>query len=140
MDVVEESQNPPVDTIETTDNDAIPIKDDVGKIAEEKKVEVKEEPTSEARDTVEDVKEFLEKDKQIFDDSVLSQGPINLDSLSPIQKLKLASLAQAKAREEILKFHIEDSELVNLVSGILEKIMSVLMFEIIKSKLIRLKG
>lgn len=38
----------------------------------------------EARDTAEDVKDFLEKDKLIFDDMALSQGPIKLDNLSPI--------------------------------------------------------
>lgn len=66
---------------------------DTKKVAKKKKVEVKKELVSGARDMTEDVKDLLEKDKHIFDDLALSQGPINLDSLSPIQKLKLASLA-----------------------------------------------
>lgn len=56
---------------------------------------------------------------------MITQGPINLYSLSPIQKLKLSSLTQAKAREEIIKSHIEDNELVSLASSNLEKIMSI---------------
>lgn len=44
-------------------------------------------------------------------------------TLSPIHKLKLASLAQAQEREEIFKSHIEDSELLSLASGILGKIL-----------------
>lgn len=59
---------------------------------EDKKVEMID-VVSEARDSVEDVKDFLEKDKHIFDDLALSHGPINLYTLSPIQNLKLASLA-----------------------------------------------
>lgn len=76
---------------------------------------------SKGRDIVEDVKDFLEKDKLIFDDPTLFQGLINLDtlSLSPIQKFKLTSFAQAKAREETLKSHNEDSELLNLSSSVL---------------------
>lgn len=73
---------------------------------------------SEARDTIEDVKDFLEKDKQFFDDLALSHGPINLNTLSSIQKLKLTSLAQAKEREGVLKSHMEDIELLNLASGV----------------------
>ena len=37
--------------------------------------------------------------------------------------MKVASFTQAKAREEILKSHIVESELLNLTSRILEKIM-----------------
>lgn len=43
--------------------------------------------------------------------------------LSPIQKFKLASLAHAKTREEMLKSHIVDNELLNIASSILQKIM-----------------
>lgn len=46
-----------------------------------------------------------------------------MDTLSPIQKLKLASLARSKEREEILKSHMEDGELLSLASSVLEKIM-----------------
>lgn len=73
-----------------------------------------------ARDTVEAVKEILERDKQIDEDQDIIQGPINFDTLSRVQKIKLASIAQAKAREDSLKSHIEDSELLGLASRILE--------------------
>jgi hypothetical protein len=39
-------------------------------------------------------------------------------------RLQVASFAQENAREEMLKSHIEDSELLNLASTVMEKIMS----------------
>lgn len=75
----------------------------------------------EARDTVEAVKKILEEQQEEFD-LELGESPINF-SLSPIQKLKVASFAQMKAKEELLKSHIEESELLSLASNILERIM-----------------
>lgn len=71
-----------------------------------------------ARDTKESV-----KGNQTMDDSKFTQGPINLASMSPIEKLQLATFAQAKASEDFMKSHIEDSEMLSQASGILEKIM-----------------
>lgn len=44
-------------------------------------------------------------------------------SLSPIQPLKLATLAQAKANEDLLKSHTTDKELIALAKDVLEKIL-----------------
>jgi len=68
------------------------------------------------------VKEILERNKQIEEDQDIIQGLINFDTFSLVQKIKLASIAQAKAKEDILKSHMEDSELLGLASRILEKI------------------
>lgn len=69
-----------------------------------------------ARDTIAD------KGKQVITDSDnFSQGPIDLSSLSPIQEMKLATLAQAKANEDLLKFHTTDKELITLAGDVLEK-------------------
>lgn len=120
MDAIEGSQNPLVDT----DNSSKATeKDDEEKVAEKEKVELKIEfdtqgKITEARDTSGTV-----KGKQIIDDPDFFQGPINLVSLSPIQMVQLASFAHAKAGEDLLKSHTEDNELVNLTSGVLEKLM-----------------
>ncbi|XP_059075393.1 actin cytoskeleton-regulatory complex protein PAN1-like [Cryptomeria japonica] len=74
------------------------------KVTKVKKTEIK----AEARDTARVVKEFLEKDNLDMDHLELTERPTNLVTLSPIQKLKFASFAQAKAREEILKTHMEE--------------------------------
>lgn len=50
------------------------------------------------------------KGKQIVANDDFSHGPIDLSSLSPIQALKLATLAQAKAHEDMLKSHSEDKD------------------------------
>lgn len=63
------------------------------------------------------------KGKQIMSDRDFAQGPINLDSLSHVQALRLAALAQAKASEDLLKSHTEDSEVISLVTSVLEKIL-----------------
>lgn len=70
-----------------------------------------------ARDTKDPTKE-----KQIVSDPDFIEDPINLDSLSPIQNLQLASFAQAKASADLMKSHIEDSEMMSMVTTILEKI------------------
>lgn len=121
-DTVEDTHNPPVESAKTFVKNEFPAKEEEKKVSKQKEVEAKE-PVSEARDIVGAVNECLEKDKQELFDLDLAQGPINLASLSPIHKIQLASFAQAKAREEILKSHIEDSELSSLASGILEKLM-----------------
>lgn len=73
----------------------------------------------EARDTEESV-----KGKHVHvKDLEFIQGPINLASLSPIQELKLVALSQDKASEDLLKSHTNDSELLTLASGVLEKLM-----------------
>lgn len=72
-----------------------------------------------ARDTM-----TVDKGKQIITDTIdLTQGPIDLSSLSPIQALKLATLAQAKVREDLLKYHSEDKELISMATNVLEKIL-----------------
>lgn len=81
-------------------------------------MEVKVEVKIEARDTTKAVKA-----KQFIDDLEFIQGQINLASLSPIQKLQLASFAQAKASEDLLKSHIEDNMLLTMATDILEKLM-----------------
>lgn len=81
----EDTQNPldqPMDAIPSVETQA-PIVDDAGLKEVRIETDAKDKRVEE-RDTVDDVKDFLEKDKQIFDDLALSQGPINLDSLSPI--------------------------------------------------------
>lgn len=88
-------------------------------------VEVKIEPGSKARDSVGAVKVILEKDKKQVFDLDFVQGPINFDSLSPIQKMQLTSFSQANAREYLLKFHIEDIQLLTLTYTVLEKIMPI---------------
>lgn len=71
-----------------------------------------------ARDTIAD------KGKQIATNSDdFGQGPIDLRSLSLIQALKLATLAQAKANGDLLKSHSKDKELIILVGDVLEKIL-----------------
>lgn len=51
--------------------------------------DAKETEATKARDTTDAVNEFLEKDKEMLDDPKLSQGLVNLASLSlsPIQTL-----------------------------------------------------
>jgi len=91
--------------------------DDSGKAVEGEKI------LSPTRDTAEAVKEFLTKEMMEFDEPELLQGPFNFDSLSPVQTMKLTSFTQAKAKEKILKSHMEDCELIEIASGVLEKIM-----------------
>lgn len=55
------------------------------KNAKKEKVDVKVEIKTEAKDTIEEV-----KGKKLIDDPKFIQGPINMDSLPPIQKLQLA--------------------------------------------------
>lgn len=81
-------------------------------------MEVKVEVEIEAKDTAETV-----KGKQIIEDLEFVKGPINLASLSPIQKLQLASFSQEKANADHLKSHTEDSMLLTLATSILEKLM-----------------
>lgn len=76
----------------------------------------------EARDTAEVVKKFLVEQQEKFDPKLV-EGLIDLSTLSPIQKMKFASFSQAKAREELLKSHIDDNEILGLASRVLEKIM-----------------
>lgn len=67
---------------------------------------------------------MAKKGKQIITHIVdLTQGPIDLSSLSPIQALKLAALSQAKASEDLFKFHTKDKELISLATNVLEKIL-----------------
>lgn len=64
------------------------------------------------------------KGKQIHvEDLKFIQGPINLASLSLVQALKLVVFSQAKASEDLLKSHTEDSELLTMASDVLEKLM-----------------
>lgn len=89
-----------------TDKVEIPLTPEKEEVAKEnvEKIEVKIEARTEARDTTKTV-----KGKQVIDDPKFIQGPINLASLSPIQKLELESFAQDKASEDVLKYHTEDS-------------------------------
>lgn len=82
-----------------------------------KKVDVKVEIKTEVTDSAEEV-----KGKIVIDDPKFIQGPINLDFLSPIQKIQLASFAQAKANKNLLKFHAEDNMLLNLATSVLENL------------------
>lgn len=50
-------------------------------------------------------------------------GPINLASLSPIEKIQLTSFSEAKASEDLLKSLTEDNLLMNMTIGTLEKLM-----------------
>jgi len=76
-----------------------------------------------ARDTAEAVKDFLTKEMMELDEPELLQAPINFDSLSPVQTMKVTSFAQAKAKYKLMKSHMEDCELIEIASGALEKIM-----------------
>lgn len=62
---------------------------------------------------------IVEKGKWIIIDTYLTKGPIDFNSLSSIQELKLA---QAKAGEDLLKYHSEGKELLSMVINHLEKI------------------
>lgn len=89
------------------------------KNAEKEEVSIKVEIEVEEIGTKESM-----KGKQIHvQDPQFTQGPINLASLSLIQVLKLATFSQAKDSEDVLKSHIEDSELLTMASGVLEKLM-----------------
>lgn len=80
-----------MDAMPLVENQA-PVVDDAS--LKEVKIELDANDNKHAtRDTTDDVKDFLEKENQFFNDATLSQAPINLDSLSLIQKIKLASLA-----------------------------------------------
>lgn len=115
---VKDTQNRPIDIV-----DVVPTKADAEKVAEKEKVEVKVEVDNEGKNTKSRDIVGTVKGKQIIDDPEFVQGPINLTSLSPIRKLQLASFAQAKASEDLLKSHTEDNELLTLASGVLEKII-----------------
>lgn len=68
-----------------------------------------------ARDTI------VVKGKQVDTNSNdFGQGPIDMSSLSLIQGLKLATLTQAKASENLLKSHTKDKELISLIGDVLE--------------------
>lgn len=102
-------ENPSIDVV----NPSTPKKN-----AEKEEMEVKVEVKSKAKDIVEIV-----KGKQVIDNPKFIQGPINLASLSPIQKIQLASFAQAKSNENLLKSHIEDSMFLTLATSAFEKLM-----------------
>lgn len=68
-------------------------------------------------------RDIVDIGKQIILDTDLTVGPIDLNSLSLIQALKLAALAQAKASEDLLKYHSEDKELISMATNVLEKIL-----------------
>lgn len=65
----------------------------------------------------------IKQGKQIISDTNLTKGPIDPNSLSPIEPLNLAALAQAKASEDLLKSHTEDKELISILTSVLEKIL-----------------
>jgi len=90
---------------------------DSSKTAEEKK------HLSLARDTAQTVQQFLSKETLEIDEPELLKGPFDFDSLSPVQTMKIASFANAKANEKLLKSHMEDCELIEAASGVLVKIM-----------------
>lgn len=122
-----DEQDPPVIKVvsekaaEETDDAETGEKDASAKVARKEKGEEKDDqaPMTMARDTA------AEKGKQIATDSDdFSQRPIDLSSLSPIQALKLVTLTQAKASEDLLKSHIVDKELITLARDVLEKILS----------------
>lgn len=76
-----------------------------GEVAEKDKGEEKvdQASTTMARDTIDN------KEKQVTTDSDdFGQGPIDLSSFSPIQELKLVTLAQTKDSEDLLKSHSVD--------------------------------
>lgn len=91
---------------------------DTKKDVEKEKVEVKVEVEFEARDITK-----LVKGKQIIDDPEFLQGPINLTSLSRIQKLQFTSFSQEKASEDLLKSLTEYNMLLALASKVFEKLM-----------------
>jgi hypothetical protein len=61
----------------------------------------------------------MEKENKDMFDLNLVECPINLANLYAIQKLQVVSFTQTKARKEILKSHIDENELLNLVSRVL---------------------
>lgn len=62
-----------------------------------------------------------DKGNSIATNDEFSHGPIDLSTLSPIQELKLATLAQIKASEDLLKSQLEDREVIFLATNVLEK-------------------
>lgn len=71
-----------------------------------------------ARDTVANKEKHIATNLDDF-----AEGPIDLSSLSLIQALKLATLVQAKASEDLLRSHTVNKELIILVGDVLEKIL-----------------
>lgn len=66
-----------------------------------------------------------DKGKQIdADEDEFSHGPIDLSTLSPIQALKLATLAQIKASEDLFMSASKEKEVISLATKALEKILS----------------
>lgn len=58
-----------------------------------------------------------------MDDMELIQDPIQFDNLNLGQMMKLAFVVQEKERKHILKTHVKDSELIDLTSDVLRKVM-----------------
>ncbi|XP_059073528.1 uncharacterized protein LOC131874258 [Cryptomeria japonica] len=107
VDIVDGTQIPMAVTIEPLEREA-----------KKEKVETKVEQILVARDV-----EDLAKGKQIVSDPYFIQGPINIDSLSPIQRLQLATFAQAKANIDLMKSHKKDCELMLMATSVLEKFL-----------------
>lgn len=67
---------------------------------------------------------IFEKGKHIKDDEdEFSHGLVDLSTLSPIQALKLATLMQNKASEDLFTFAFEEKEVISLATIVLEKIL-----------------
>lgn len=96
------------------------VEGESAEVTDKEKGEEKEHQALEivARDT------SVVKGKQVVVDlNDFGKGMIDLSPLSPIEALKLATLAQTKANEDSLKSHFADKELTSLVEDMLDKIM-----------------
>lgn len=67
---------------------------------------------------------ITDKGKEIDVDDDFSHGLVDLSTLSTLQALKLATQAQIKASEDLLKSQSEDKEVISLATEVLENLFS----------------
>ncbi|XP_059070605.1 uncharacterized protein LOC131860241 [Cryptomeria japonica] len=109
---------------------------ELGKIADDGKVDEKSEEDVNIKPVKENDEEQIDKTsttiakgtirdkgKQIVVQDDLSHGLVDLSILSPLKTLKLATLAQIKASEDLLKSSSEEKEVISLATTYLEKIL-----------------
>lgn len=69
------------------------------------------------------VANVFDKGKEIDVDDDFSHGLVDLSTLSPLQALKLATQAQIKGSEDLLKSQSEDKEVISLATKVLETLL-----------------
>ncbi|XP_059071576.1 uncharacterized protein LOC131868124 [Cryptomeria japonica] len=66
-------------------------------------------------------KKIIDDDED--DDTISIQGPINMDMLSPIELMEIASAMQSKAQKKIMKAQIKESQTIQNAIDILSSIL-----------------